>query len=353
VFMKKKTVHCLFQGILSVLILLCGTNAYPEPSSGTSDQSPAVWKFVVFGDTRDATKNTTTGVSKYLPAIARGIAAEKPDFVIHTGDLINGYYTTSNSPVHRNYRKMFQAWQQEAKPIFDYTRRAGIPIYVVRGNHEDGEFFTDQELKQDYLDMFGALMPQNGPADEKGLTYSFTHKRAKIIALDEYRGFEMLTKGKVNQKWLDGELARDKRAFTLVFGHTPAYKVSKGKISDSPPPVLYGHRAARDAFWSSLERNDVAAYFCGHVHFYTHGVKDGIHQLVIGNGGANMVDFDPKEVDPSLTLVFPRQYIKSADMKAGYVLVVADEVSSTMTVVQKLWNEQSEQWEQGETFVMR
>ena len=39
-----------------------------------SDEGGGRWSFVVFGDTRDATQDTRTGISPFLPALAAAIA---------------------------------------------------------------------------------------------------------------------------------------------------------------------------------------------------------------------------------------------------------------------------------------
>ena len=90
--------------------LCCGAepNASGIASLASAPPSSAIaevdrWSFVVFGDTRDATQDTQTGISPLLGRIAEGIAAEKPALVIHIGDLINGYYTLKSSPLHGNY----------------------------------------------------------------------------------------------------------------------------------------------------------------------------------------------------------------------------------------------------------
>lgn len=334
----------------SILVtLLCLLFFTPCPASSTDS---TIWTFVVFGDTRDETKDTQTGISPYLSIIAQGIASEKPDLVIHTGDLINGYYTNKSSPVHGKHVDMFNNWKEAMRPVYDYTKGKGIPIYVVRGNHEDGEIFTNSHLKKAYLDAFGHLMPQNGPEDEKGLSYSFSHRQAKFIATDQYKGFIALTKGKVSQAWLDEQLANNPKPFTFVFGHTPAYKVSSGKISVSPPPLLYNHESSRDIFWESLKKARVAIYLTGHVHFYSRTTKDGVMQIVAGNGGANMVDFDPAQADPVLTLNYPTTRVKKEDMKAGYLLVTIDEKTSKLNAVQKLWNAGTKEWETGDKFTI-
>lgn len=317
----------------------------PSPASVENKR----WRFVVFGDTRDATKDTQTGFSPLLGILAKSIAAEKPALVIHIGDLVNGYYTLGKSPLHGKYNQMFVNWKTAVKPIYDFNRKTGIPLYVVRGNHEDGELVTNKRLKAAYLKSIAPFMPQNGPEQEKGLTYSVKYRQATFIAVDQYSIKELgYLRGLVDQPWLNEQLVRHRSPFMFVFGHVPAYQVA-GEES-GPFPDLYYFPQHRDAFWNSLKEAGVLMYFCGHVHFYSRVTKDGIQQVLIGNGGANPVGFDPKKVDPTVTLNYPTTGIKASDIKAGYVLFTVDETEKIVTAVQKLWNETTGAWETGDTF---
>jgi hypothetical protein len=350
--------------ICFVLVLLgCKKTLSPEagqnpgiptaPSSAVATPSESAesnrWSFAVFGDTRDATKDTQTGISPLLGRIAEGIAAEKPALVIHTGDLINGYYTHATSPVHAKYDEMFENWKAAVRPIYDFNRRTGISLYVVRGNHEDGELVTDKHLKAAYLKNIAPFMPQNGPEQEKGLTYSVSYRQATFIAVDEYSIKELgLLRGLVDQPWLSEQLVRYRAPFMFVFGHVPAYKVADSKVG--PFPDLYYFPKHRDVFWNSLREAGVSMYLCGHVHFYCRVTKNGVQQVLIGNGGANTVDFIPKKVDPTVILNYPTTVMKASDVKAGYVLFTVDETTRTITAVQKGWNEKTSAWETGDAF---
>ncbi len=324
------------------------------PASSAVTASPenagsSRWSFVVFGDTRDATPNTKTGISPLLGRIAEGIAAEKPALVIHIGDLANGFYTREDSPVHGDYSRMFENWKAAVKPIYDFDRGTGIPLYVVRGNHEDGELITNKRLKAAYLQSIAPFMPQNGPEQEKGLTYSVSYRKASFFAVDEYSIKELgLLSGLVDQPWLNEALSRHRAPFMFVFGHVPAYKVAEWERG--PFPDLYDFPRHRDAFWKSLQDAGVSMYFCGHVHFYCRVTKDAVQQVLIGNGGANPVDFNPKKVDPAVTLNYPAASMKASEVKTGYVLFTVDETARTIAAVQKLWNERTGTWERGDTF---
>jgi len=135
------------------------------------------------GDTRDKTTYTMTGVSPDLPKMAEAIAQEQPDFVIHTGDLANGYYTTQDSLVHGKFKAMFRNWKSAARPIYDYQNKKGIPIYIVRGNHEDGKVITDAELKKAYIEEFARFMPQTALNMRKVLPIVFCIKAQSFLPL--------------------------------------------------------------------------------------------------------------------------------------------------------------------------
>ncbi len=135
----------------------------------------------------------------------------------------------------------------------------------------------------------------------------------------------------------------------FVFGHVPAYKVADEE--KGPFPDLYFFPRHRDAFWNSLKEAGMSMYFCGHVHFYCRVTKDGVQQVLIGNGGADPVDFNPKKVDPTVTLNYPTGFMKASDVKTGYVLFTVDETARTVTAVQKIWNEGTGKWETGDAFI--
>jgi DNA repair exonuclease SbcCD nuclease subunit len=184
------------------------------------------------------------------------------------GDLINGWGLTNASPMEGNYTGQFNNWMADVAPIHNYSDGSGIPIYVVRGNHEDGPNQTVAPLLSAYLATAAAGMPANGPRGEERLTYSFTHKGAKFVANDNYIAHNGL-KETVNQSWVFGQLTQDTRPFTFVYGHSPAYAVVNDDEEDNY--ALDAHPPQRDLFWNSLAENNVSAYFCGHAHLYARG----------------------------------------------------------------------------------
>jgi DNA repair exonuclease SbcCD nuclease subunit len=308
------------------------------------------WKFIVFGDSPDPAKNTTTGISPDLSRIATAVAAEKPDLVMYTGDLVNGWMLTNESPMETNYTGQFGRWMEAVSPIHNYATGTGIPLYILRGNHEDGPDKTIAPLLDAYLATVASGMPANGPPGEERLTYSFTHNGAKFIAIDDYSPHNGV-KETANQSWVDEQLNQDTRPFMFVFGHSPAYLAN-----DDKEDLLWDiaiHPAHRDIFWKSLVNNHVPAYFCGHAHMYVRGESQGIQQVITGNGGAAMPAFDPALADPALTIEYPLKAIAQNDQKVGYLVITVHEDSGTFDGVQKVYNPQTQLWETGDTFTIK
>jgi len=312
-----------------------------------SQSSTGTWTFAVFGDSRDNTKDTTTGVSQYLNIIAVAVAAEKPDLVMYNGDLVSGWIISNSSPVATDYTAQFRNWMNEVEPIHNYTSGRGIPLYVIRGNHEDGPNATVIPLLNAYLTTVAMDMPLNGPLGEEKLTYSFTWKGAKFIAIDDYFPHDGL-KETVNQSWVDKELMSGTKPFIFVFGHTPAYLVDSD--TDDKGYDLAVHPQQRDAFWNSLAKNNASAYFSGHAHLYVRGEIQGVQQVVSGNGGAMGHSFNSSEADPALKIEYP---ITEADKKGnnvGYVIITVNETARTMNAVQKVYDPDTKVWRIGDKF---
>ncbi|MHB8162873.1 MAG: metallophosphoesterase family protein [Methanoregula sp.] len=352
----------LLQLILFLLLILavsvCGcttqsqapVHATPAPVVPTTSTGSGDWKFVVFADSPDPAGNTTAGVSPALIPIAKAIAAEKPDLTLYLGDMVNGWMLTKASPIAGNYPGQFKNWMEYVAPIHNYTDGTGIPIYVLRGNHEDGPNQTIAPLLDAYLATVAVGMPANGPPGEDKLTYSFTHKGAKFLMNDNYIAHNG-QKETVNQSWVNEQLTQDTRPFMFVLGHSPAYAVANDAEEDDY--AIDVHPPQRDIFWKSMVDNNVSAYFSGHSHLYARGESLGIQQVVSGNAGAHAITFDPAEVDPALTLEYPKTNITKTDQRVGYVVITVHEGTGMIDGVEKQLNPVTGSWETGDTFTIK
>jgi Calcineurin-like phosphoesterase len=246
-------------GLLLIAIILCAFSARAgEP-----------WKFIVCGDSRGKDNGVNTEI---LGPLAQQIAKTGADLVLFTGDSMTGSLLQSTS------KKYLDQWRAAMTPVY----KAGIKVYPIAGNHEWIYYNLPEVWRKEFPEL-----PDNGPKGEEKMTYSFTHKNALVIGLDQYSGH----RHEVDQKWLNKQLAaRDAKAqpHVFVFGHEPAYAALHADCMDND-------EQARDAFIQSLVYAGGRFYFCGHDHFYDHAEIRGFlrnnqpvafHQLIAGTAGA-------------------------------------------------------------------
>jgi autotransporter-associated beta strand protein len=183
---------------------------------------------------------------------------------------------------------MYQNWLTAMAPILGIS-------YPVRGNHE-----TYGEISAPYYPYYWDFwiaqflsLPQNGPDEEKGMTYSFTKANAFFVGVDQFMpDYEY----RVNQNWLDEQLAANILPHVFVYGHLPAVAVTEDLSSMAYYPLN------RDAFWESLGDGGCQVYLCGHSHLYNRAtitvtdvkgkITPPITQLVVGAGGGPLENWD-------------------------------------------------------------
>jgi hypothetical protein len=333
-------------GMAAIIVMVLLTAVLPITTVQAQNANDQVWKFVVFGDTVDPDTSTSTGINPFLSDLSTKIASDGPDLVINVGDLVSGMVTYPNSTVHTDFDAQFINWKNAVKPIYDFNASSGIPIYITRGNHEVEFGAVNATLIDSYVRNIGSLMPQNGPSGEIGFTYSIQHKGAEFISVDQYLGQNISAMGTVNQPWLDQRLAADTSEFTFVWGHTPAYS----NIDEAPSMNM--NPVERDAFWSSLNGNNVTAYFCGHVHNYARGNGNGTWEVVVGEGGATPLIINSSFFGTNMNDTYPSQSMGNVTADIGYLLVTVDETAGTAHAQLKMHGEANNTWYEGDSFTM-
>lgn len=280
--------------VLTLLLLLLSFLGTPGMGMGAPLQEYLTsWKFAVISDTQgDNSKKTDKSCinDAVVQAIADDIVREKPDFVLVAGDLVNGWFRNGGT----DYAAQYANWKEAMRPVY----HAGIRVYPIRGNHDSGperlalpplpshlEPSSDAPilLKNAFRNAFPEpYIPKNGPVDEEGLSYSFAHKNAFIVALDQFTG----SQHKINQDWLDRQLAENRKPHVFVYGHEPAFETGhKDNLAFYPKE--------RDLFWDSIGRAGDRIYFCGHDHFYNRALipdntGNQIRQIIAGTGGGHL-----------------------------------------------------------------
>lgn len=192
-------------------------------------------------------------------AVADALEAWKPDFVLHTGDVI---YEGGEA---ENYAGRF--WL----PYHRLLSRC--VVYPSIGNHDQR---TDSAGP--YLAFFE--VPRAHPAETERW-YQFRAGLAEFFALDTNSPF---APGSTQYRWLQAALRNSAARWKFAFFHHPPY--SGGAHGSS----LY----VRQALGPLFERHDVEIVFSGHDHHYERSrsledfVPDGrpTTYFVTGGGGA-------------------------------------------------------------------
>ena len=269
---------------------------------GCASLSPSItFKFAVTDDSRAAgcASAQSNGVSNVvLDAIAKDIAAQSVDFVLFPGDMVTG---ETNTPT--DLSSMFDTWKATMAPVYN----AGIPVYVTRGNHEYAPLTNGARNPLDpsnatYLAHFS--MPPNGPADESGMTYSFTWKNAKIIAFDQYAGRSDAynntqyapgsNQGQAMNSWVLDQVNNSTSGVIFVIAHEQIFP------TNSHPDCLANDPDSRDALVHSLGTHN-GTYFSGHDHMYVRGTMtnaagDKVPAFTVGTAGAGNYPYSPYDV---------------------------------------------------------
>lgn len=199
------------------------------------------WSFVVFGDTRTRHDDHR----RVVRAILR--LPRKPWLALHTGDLVG------------DGRKK-DDWDQ----FFDIEGPllATVPFYPCAGNHEHESEY--------YYDTFP--IPHGGGPHGKAW-YSFTFGGAMFVVLNSQIDL------RPQRRFLDEKLSEaDQRGikWRFLIWHEPPY--SSGSHG--------GNEQVAKTWGPVIDQHPVTAVFCGHDHAYEHSVKNGVHYIVTGGGGA-------------------------------------------------------------------
>ena len=291
------------------------------------------WSFVMLGDTR-GDNNTYTGINSNLNAMAIMIKSLQPDLVIVAGDLCNGdalnpsshWYPPdgnfTNNAMKTNYAFFFANWKAAMQPVFDYSTSNGIPIYTVRGNHEneDGENAPIPVLKDAYKEAFSRYVPDNGTNEEKGFSWSLTYKNVTFVAADQYFNFDPWYATNtpwsgyhyLNQSWVTQQLAQSTSPYKFFIAHEPMFQTEGngyGEEENEDAQHFFGTNSiaiqTRSNFWNAIGDAGAQFFLCGHLHLETVATTTNGHgrtiiQLTAGNGGAPPQDYIPAS-EPGVT----------------------------------------------------
>ena len=219
------------------------SRGYPLAEAGRFRTAPpaeaASFTFAAFGDTR-------TGHEVHR-RVAEAILAERPDFALHTGDLVG-------------FGSQVSEWDR----FFDLERGllASVPLFPSLGNHE--------ENSARYFEAF--VLPGN----ERWYTFEWGNARFISLQIDAIVPFGRQSE---QVRWLEATLAANAQPWVIVWFHLPPFdSYTKTDLSS----------AVRINLVPLFERYQVDLVISGHSHNYQRSNVNGITYLVTAGGGAEL-----------------------------------------------------------------
>jgi hypothetical protein len=188
-----------------------------------------------------------------LPEVITEIAAMKPDFIVQTGDIIQGHCDD------------LQGGLQEMEEALDLFKGLKAPLFFALGTH-DGTVGKPggEPVQQLVYPAIGKLLEERL---ERGY-YSFEKEGCLFIVFD-YTTFK---KGDEQSQFIKESLSKAKQVeHVFVFAHPPLIPVGRPFFSDYD---------FADTILQELSLHPIDAYFCGHTHHQTASLhKVGQHWL--------------------------------------------------------------------------
>lgn len=285
----------------------------PRGTFTTAPATPRRFRFTAFGD---------QGVSENAVAVTAAVAAQKPDFHFHVGDLCYAYRTGQAEgflPIPDDFRGPLlvspDIWDEWLAQIRRVASR--VPWMVTVGNHEMEPGYGVRGYERSVLSRFA--LPGNGVrvGREPVVTYAFDYANVRFIALDandanyEIPGNIGYLEG-AQEKWLEAQLKsarRNPKIDWIVVGyHQCSYCTNLLHASD---------QGLREKWDGLFERYKVDLVVNGHNHSYERAhpklaaklgpldtikptninpVKDGTTYITAGSGGNPRVELSAHPV---------------------------------------------------------
>ena len=216
----------------------------------TAAAAGAPYHFVVYGDTR-------TRHDVHRRVMGTMLKHGLPDFVVHSGDLVENGDDASLWPIFFDIER-------------DLLRQTAF--FPVLGNHERNS--------RNYYDFFQMDTPYRsfnwGNAHFLLINSDVANVSASRSAQQAFWAEQT--------RWMEEDLEKNQAAdFRFVVAHHPPFTAVNRRQGDNPHMT---------ALVPMLEKYHVTAGFFGHDHNYQHYLKNGIHYITTGGGGAPLYDVD-------------------------------------------------------------
>lgn len=270
---------------------------WPEIQFSTQRQPAFPLRIAVIGDSGFGDDTTK--------ALAERMAAESPDFVLHTGDLVYRIDEDPDAPT-AFVEKLF-------RPFAPVLQTA--PFYPVPGNH-DLEAAARWGDSTYYSTAFPGL--DGGgvttPADADGSWYSFAYGDLQFVMLNSqavfgFGGYQAET------DWLAERVADPQFRATIIVLHIPPRNAGRHRTDSS---------IIRSRWGDLLSAPSVALVLAGHDHNYQRFENGGVVTVVTGGGSGTLYSIN-SEAD-GLQASARRSHFTLLDVSEGAIDIRAVDV---------------------------
>jgi hypothetical protein len=264
---------------------------------------PGPLKFAVIGDSGMATTPQAQ--------IANLIAAERPAFMMHVGDIAY-------------LRGTFQEFQTNH---FNYygNMMSSVAFFPCPGNHE-----YETQNAAPYLALH-AVPSRTVPFVDRGRYYSFDWANVHFVSLDSNSSLESAISGSGPMlQWLEADLAATRQFWRVAYFHHPPYAGGP----NSADPII---ARVQDRVVPILERYGVQVVFSGHEHSYQR--SESLRRGAVVPSGIGTTYFTAGGGGAFLYPVFPSSFVAFGRSEHHYLRV---EVSGTQMKITAVRTDGSE-----------
>jgi len=233
----------------------------------TAPSGDQPFEFVLYGDNR-------TRPDAHKMVIEAVLAHSHPDFVVQTGDMVADGADASLWPTFFSIER-------------ELLRH--VAFYPSLGNHEHNA--------TDYYDFFQAAP-----------YYSFDWGKAHFAIFNSDLANAAPTEAgrqafwKEQTAWLEDDLRKSQGAtFRFVAAHHPPMTAVSSRQGDNPHIT---------ALMPMFEKYHVTAALFGHDHNYQHYLKNGVHYLISGGGGAPLYDVDKPPAEITIKVAKTENFLR-------------------------------------------
>lgn len=241
-----------------------------------------------------------SGFGEELTAdLAAAMAAQSPDFTIHTGDAV---YNIEDNPTH--YDAYYRKWYTPLQALLTQ-----MPVYPTVGNHDIEESARIDGVPFYYL----AFPPFTGTGFEgRNQWYAVSYGSWQFIMLDTQTFFGEAGRAEQNA-FLEERLADPAFEHSIVAFHVPPLTSSSVHPNDGIAILEQ---------WSPLfEAANVPLVIVGHVHAYERNQIGGVTYITSGGGSSAL--YSEGERLPETQVYVARSHYVIVDVHTDRIEITA------------------------------